>query len=207
MPPKPRPGKVVNLKRKRREHPVVEHWTALAGISKNLAGLFKQEQQYTALLQQIAAITDHDAFVKDLPADVPPQTPWLDNFRFSEDTAKQIKSYVEWWVGTLLTDVRDAHQARDEALASLKGADVGDDEALKKSACVLADAEMCVNTMDTTLKKWCKIVRFQQPLDNLPEHTSQWLDRWLKQWEFARNNIETRLAQFKETYTALESIF
>jgi|TARA_B110000977_G_scaffold201611_1_gene297231 hypothetical protein len=202
MPPKRRR---FDLKRKRREHPVVEHWTVLAGISKNLAGLFKQEQQYTALLQQIAAITNHDAFVKELPADVPPQTPWLDTFRFSQETATQIKSYVEWWVGTLLADVRDAHQARDEALANLKNADVADDDALKKSACFLAEAEMCVNTIDTTLKKWCKIVRFQP--DNLLEHTSQWLDRWLKQWEFARNSIETRLAQFKETYKALESIF
>ena len=61
--------------------------------------------------------------------------------------------------------------------------------------------------IETVIKKWCKIVRFQQPLDKLKEHTIEWLKRWLDQWDFADKSIKKRVTQFKETYSALESIF
>ena len=96
MPPK---------KRRKRDHPVVEHWSALSAISKNLAALSKQEQQFRALLKQIASLSSHDAFIKDLPADVPPQSPWEENFKYSAAMAEQIKSYIDWWIDTMLDDV------------------------------------------------------------------------------------------------------
>ena len=199
MPPK---------KRQKREHPVVEHWTALSGISKNLAALCKQEQQFRALLKQIATLTNHDAFIKDLPSEVPPQSPWKDNFKYSEPIAEQIKSYIDWWIGTILEDLKESRKVRDKALKTLKKVDVLDDDALKGGACMLAEAETQTNSIDNNNKKWCKIVRFQQqPLENIKEHTLEWLQRWLSQWDFADKSIKKRVTQFKQTYAAVESIF
>ena len=198
MPPK---------KRRKRDHPVVEHWTALSGISKNLAALCKQEQQFRALLKQIATLSNHDAFIKDLPADVPPQSPWEENFKYSAAMVEQIKSYIDWWIDTLLEDRKESRKVRDKALKTLKETNVSDDDALKEGACLLAEAEAQTNSIETVIKRWCKIVRFQQPLDKLKEHTNEWLKRWLDQWNFADKSIKKRVTQFKETYSALESIF
>ena len=194
MPPK---------KKQKRNHPVVEHWTALAAISKNLAALCKQDQQFRALLKQIRTLTNHAAFVQTQPSEIS----WGENFKYSEAFAEQITSFLTGWVERTLQEMEESRKVSNAALRTLKNIDVSNDDILKKGACLLAEAEVAATTVELVIKKWSQIVRCQQAPDKLKEHTLHWLQRWLSQWEFAHASICTRVGQFKDTYSALDSIF
>ena len=69
MPPK---------KRRKREHPVVEHWQAIASLATNIAKLTQQEHQFSALLKQVAELTEHEA--------AHPEKRWFhEHFEFDAD--------------------------------------------------------------------------------------------------------------------------
>ena len=182
---------------------MVEHWTALAALSKNLAALCKQDQQFRALLKQIRTLTNHAAFVQTHPSEIL----WGGNFKYSEAFAEQITSFLGGWVENTLQEMGECRQVSNSALQTLKNIDVSNDDVLKQGACVLAETEAAAAAVELVIKKWSQIVRCQQAPDKLKEHTLHWLQRWLSQWEFAHTSICTRVAQFKDTYSALDSIF
>jgi hypothetical protein len=197
MPPK--------KKRRKREHPIVEHWTAISAVSKNLAVLYKQEQQSIALLQQIEKTTSHDLNINDVSASsILPQSPWRSVTTYSTDVRDQITRYVTWWVHTLKKEHVAAARKKQAALETLKRADVLDDEALKASAYAMTEAESQWTTLEQIRSRWIKITRCDN--DNIAEHTEQWLERWLKQWDKLQDTQHARQKQFIDYHKALEPI-
>ena len=56
MPPKKK--QKISNERQQRDHPKVEQWKAIATLASNITKYVQQQHQYTALLRQIAQLTD-----------------------------------------------------------------------------------------------------------------------------------------------------
>jgi hypothetical protein len=176
MPPK--------KKRRMREHPHVEQWVTISTLSQDIARLTKQQQQYVALLLQISELTQHNQNV--------PDNPWSgDQIDF-----KDVTDYILSWLDDFDVNQQECKQQRDNALTDLKNSDVSDDNALKRLAAALTEAEINLKMMDNFAVKWKKIVRFEK--GSLREHTEKWLKRWLKQWESTNTTKSQRLLKFQE---------
>ena len=176
MPPK--------KKRRMREHPRVEQWMTISTVSQDIARLTKQQQQYIALLLQISELTQHNLNV--------PDNPWTGE----QVDFKDITDYILSWLDDFDVNQLETKQQRDNALTDLKNSDVTDDNALKRLAAALTEAEIHLKMMDTFAVKWKKIVRFEK--GSLREHTEIWLKRWLKQWESTTTTKSQRLTKFQE---------
>tara|TARA_B110001452_G_scaffold248184_1_gene234739 strand:- start:91 stop:687 length:597 start_codon:yes stop_codon:yes gene_type:complete len=176
MPPK--------KKRRMREHPHVEQWMTISTLSQDIARYTKQQQQYVALLLQISELTQHNQNV--------PDNPWTGE----QIDFKDVTDYILSWLDDFDANQLECKQQRDNALTDLKKSDVSDDNALKRLAAALTEAEIQLKIMDNFAVKWKKIVRFEN--GSLREHTEKWLKRWLKQWESTNTTKSQRLSKFQE---------
>lgn len=188
MPPKKR-----RLAPRKRPPPKVEAWQAIQALASSMIKLTRQEEQYVALLRQVADLTEHEA--------VHPEKTWFHgNFVFDEDIAKDIHAYVLEWTRDVVSRHEEVRQTCDASIETLRGVDVLDDEALKQAALTLTKSESKASTLDHLQSRWCRIVRFET--GNLVEHTQKWLTRWLTQWKKLSETLEARLTQFKKYYTS-----
>lgn len=190
MPPKKRRLE----KRKKRDHPKVEQYMAVAQLATILANLTKQEQQYIALLKQVADVTEHEARV--------PEKQWfIPTFSYSEDQAGDILDYVQRWLKTIVEHSNGIREKRDRALEKIRQLDVLDNESLKQAAMELTEAESQCAVIQQVQKRWSKIVRCEKD-NGLQEHTAKWLKRWLVQWRKLNAMTQKRLDQFRESLKA-----
>lgn len=156
----------------------------ISTLSQDIARLTKQQQQYIALLLQISELTQHNLNV--------PDNPWTgDQVDF-----KDVTDYILSWLDDFDVNQLECKQQRDNALTDLKNSDVTDDNALKRLAASLTEAEINLKIMDNFGVKWKKIVRFEK--GSLRKHTEIWLKRWLKQWESTNTTKSQRLTKFQE---------
>lgn len=167
---------------------------AVAQLATILANLTKQEQQYIALLKQVADVTEHEARV--------PEKQWfIPTFAYSEDQASDILDYVQRWLQTILEHSNGIREKRDRALGKMRQLDVLDNDSLKQAAMELTEAESQFAVIQQVQKRWSKIVRHEQDT-GLQEHTAKWLKRWLVQWRKLNATTQKRLGQFRESLKA-----
>ena len=185
MPPK---------KRRKRDHPKVEQYMAVATLASSLAKLSQQEQQFVALLRQVANLTEHEAAC--------PEKQWfIPEFEYSEDIAQDISEYVQQWLREILEHANIIKKKRDKSMQDLRKVEVLDNEALKQAALELTDAETRFTTIQHIQHRWSKIVRHESGTD-LQTHTRAWLKRWLAQWKKINASTKQRLNQFRESLKA-----
>ncbi len=185
MPPK---------KRRKRDHPKVEQYMAVATLSSALAKLAQQEQQYVALLRQVAGLTEHEA--------AHPEKQWFaPEFEFAEDTAQDVSEYVQQWLKEISELGVAIQERRDDSIAELRKVDVLDNDALKNAALSLTECETQLNTIQNILSRWSKIVRHKKGTD-LQKHTKKWIERWLTQWRKTHASTQKLLIQFRESLDA-----
>lgn len=188
MPPKKR-----RLAPRKRPPPKVEIWQAIQALASSMIKLTGQEEQYIALLRQVADLTEHEA--------VHPEKTWFHGaFVFDEDIAKDIHEYVLEWTRDIVARHEEVHQSCNASMETLRGVDVLDDEALKQAALSLTKSESKASTLDHLQSRWCRIVRFES--GNLVEHTQKWLTRWLTQWKKLHQTLDARQTQFRKYYTS-----
>ena len=177
--------------RKKRDHPKVEQFMAVSQLATIIANLAKQEQQYIALLKQVAEVTEHEARV--------PENKWFTpTFEYSEENAADIFNYVQRWLQTITEHSNAIREKRDHALDEMRKIDVSDDDSLKQAAMELTEAETQCALILQVQKRWSKIVRHEKQND-LKQHTGKWLKRWLSQWKKIYMTTQTRSQQFKES--------
>lgn len=186
MPPKRR-----RVERRKREHPKVEQWMALNSLSAGMMKLTQQEQQYIALLKQVADISSHEA--------AHPEKQWFTpEFDFNQDSIADITGYITQWLKEILEHKAIVERARNDAIDQLRKVDVLDNDALKGAALSLTETETQLAALQTIEHRWAKIVRHVKGED-LELHTQKWLKRWLAQWQKISQTIRQRVTQFQET--------
>ena len=184
MPPKRR-----RLKRKR-EHPMVEQWLALSSLSASISKIVSQEQQFVALLKQVASVTEHEA--------AHPEKQWFaPDVTFDEDLCKDVKTYVKQWLLEIIEHRSQVETVRNKSLQALRDVDKLNDTSLKEAALTLSDAETRLSVLEHIEHKWAKIVRHKAGED-LQTYTDQWLQRWLDQWTKISKTLKERYGQFQE---------
>jgi len=185
MPPK---------KRRKRDHPKVEQYVAVATLASELAKLSQQEQQFVALLKQVANLTEHEAAC--------PEKRWFaPDFEYSDEIARDISEYVQQWLREILDHAINIKKKRDCSMQDLRNLDALDNESLKRAALELTDAETRFTTIQHIQHRWSKIVRHESGTD-LQAHTNAWLKRWLVQWKKINTSTKRRLGQFRESLKA-----
>ena len=192
-------------KRKKRDHPKVENYLAMASLSSALAKITQQEQQFIALLKQVCEITEHDA--------AHPEKQWFTpDFEFHSAVIAEISSYIQQWLSEIVQKADDIQANRDQALSHLRQVDVLDNDALKGAALTLTEYETQYAVIQQIRGRWAKIVR-HKPGTDIQKHTQEWLKRWLAQWKKIHQTLTQRVSQlkevlksplFKEEYTKLE---
>ena len=192
MPPKKK--QKISNERQQRDHPKVEQWKAIATLASNITKYVQQQQQYTALLRQIAQLTEHEA--------AHPDNPWFSpNFNYDTEKAKDIEQYIEEWLGDIIDHHKAVKDKQSNALITLRKVDVLDDEALKQAALTLTECETHIAALETTIHRWQKIVRFKSGPD-IQKHTQSWIKRWLSQWKKIDDILKKRVSQFLEVLKA-----
>lgn len=197
MPPKKRrlePRLKRDHPKRKRVHPKVKQYMAVAELARSLANLSKQEQQYIALLKQVADVSEHEARV--------PEKQWfIPTFEYSEDQAGDINDYVQRWLQTIVEHSNIIQEKRDSALDKMRQVDVLDNDSLRQAALELTEAETQFAVIHQVQKRWSKIVRHEKE-DGLQQHTTKWLKRWLAAWRKLHTTTSQRLAQFQEALKA-----
>jgi hypothetical protein len=188
MPPKKK--QKINTERQQRDHPIVEQWKAVATLASNITKYVQQQQQYIALLRQIAQLTEHEA--------ANPENPWFSpNFIYDDEKAKEIEQYIEEWLGDIIDHHKSVKNSQSNALGTLRKVDILDDEALKQAALTLTESETHITALEMIIHKWQKIVRFKNGPD-IQKHTQSWIKRWLSQWKKIDDILKKRVTQFLE---------
>lgn len=182
------------LERRKRDHPKVEQYMALSHLASSLATLAKQEQQYIALLRQVAALTEHET--------TQPEKQWfIPEFEYSDDVAGDILDYVDSWLQNIMEHSKIIEEKRDKALEGMRQADTLDNDSLKDAALQLTEHEAQFSIIQQVQIRWSKIVRHKDETD-LQQHTSKWMKRWLAQWKKLNVTTQQRLNLFRESLKA-----
>ena len=178
-----------NDKRKKRDHPKVEQFLAVSQLANIIANLEKQEQQYIALLRQVADLTEHET--------TQPEKKWfIPEFDYSEDQAGDIQDYISRWIRNIVGHAKTIEEKRDQAMKKIRSVDMLDNDSLKLAAMELTETETQFAVIQQVQTRWSKIVRYEGATD-LIQHTNKWARRWLMQWKKLDATRIQRVKQFR----------
>jgi len=172
MPPK--------KKQKRTLPPSILAFMNISVLSKDIAKLKKQENQYKALLQQVFDMTDQ---------------PTVDH---TEENITKITTAVILWLENIQKVKKTTTATRDEALKALRTVDVLDDEALKGAALILTETETRLAALDGIENRWGRVVRYKETSGPMKIHSREWLERFFSQWAKTHTLVVEKLIAFRK---------
>lgn len=171
-------------KKKRRVTPA-NHWSTLSSVSKSNAKLSTQQEQYYALLKQLGEVVDQQ---------------WT-----GPDQVVEMTDHITTWITTVTAQAETVTLLRNEALQSMRQADVLDNDALTLAAAKLTDNECQLVAYKNVLERFSRIVRYKE--GGLVQHTTKWLQRFCTQWETSNNVFNQNILQIRESCQWLTASF
>ena len=151
-------------------------------LSNDIVKLKKQENQYKALLKQVFDMIDQ---------------PTVEITHTEENTKAIMENVISWLEG--IEKVKKTTTAtRDEALKALRTVDVLDDEALKGAALILTETETRLAALDGIEHRWGRIVRHKETSKSMKMHSSEWMERFFRQWNKTHTRVTEKITTFKK---------
>lgn len=170
--------------KKRRVTPSI-HWSRLSSIAKSNAKLSQQKEQYYALLKQLSTVVEKE---------------WS-----GPEVAATIIENVTTWITTVLQQQQSLVESRDQSLQTMRQTDLLDNDALKLAAASLTEYEYQLSAHKKVVERFTRIVRYKEGL--LPDHASQWLQRFFAQWQNTNQVFHQNICELQESFRWLEVSF